>query len=457
VLVLGAGFAGLAAACELASIGYRVDLIEGRGAVGGRAASVPSPAGGVEEIDNGPHVLLACNERALGFLRRVGAAGGVRFEKGLRLVTRGSGGRRWVLDCPSWLPAPLHLAAGLLRLRGLPWSERLRALRLGHDLALGKASDPGEPAGLSVARWLDRLDQPAGVRRLLWEPLCLAVMNLDAERASAPLFAETLRRAFLSGSRAARLGIPEPSLGGMYRERALTYLRRHGGRVALHQPVRELSVEEGRITGAVVRDGRRLEAQVYLSAVPARTLAALLPPGCSGPGGFLEGAAGLAHAPIVSVHLWYDPHPTLEAPLLGLLDGPAEWVFDRRTHLSTISSGAEGLVDRPGPEIVEAVAESLSAQVPALDGRRPLRGLAVKERRATPVFGPDSGTCRPGPATPVPNLYLAGDWTDTGLPSTLEGAAESAQRAVDAIMSEVVPLRRTPPPPGGGKEKERRW
>lgn len=452
VLVLGAGFAGLAAACELASIGYRVDLIEGRGAVGGRAASVPSPDRAGEEIDNGPHVLLACNDRALAFLKRIGAGRGVRFQEGLRLVTVGSGGRRWILDCPSWMPAPLHLAFGLARYRGLSWSDRMRALRLGHDLVLGRAARPGEPGGLSVAAWLESLGQPPTLRRLLWEPLCRAVMNLDAERASAPLFAETLRRAFLSGGRAGRIGIPEPSLGGMYRERALDYLRRHGGRLALHRPVRELTVERGRITGALVRDGRRLEAQVYLSALPARTLASLLPERFSVAGGFLEGAVRLGTAPIVSVHLWYEPHPALGEPFLGLLEGPAEWVFDRRTHLSTISSAAEGLVDRPGPEIVERVADSLSAQVPELAGRRPCRGVAVKERRATPILGPDCEAARPGPSSPLPNLYLAGDWTDTGLPSTLEGAAESAQRAVDAIMSEVIPHRRTPPR-GGGKEK----
>jgi phytoene dehydrogenase-like protein len=269
-------------------------------------------------------------------------------------------------------------------------------------------------------------------------------MNLDPERASASLFAETLRRAFLSGRRAARIGIPEPSLGGMYRERALTYLHRHGGRVAFHQPVRRLVAEEGRIAGAVVRDGHRLEAQAYLSAVPARTLASLLPGSFSGKGGFLEGPVGLGSSPIVSVHLWYEPHPSLEAPFLGLSEGPAEWVFDRRTHLATISSAAEGLADRPAPKIVEAVADSLSAQVPELAGRRPRRGLAVKERRATPALGPGSGACRPGPRSPIPNLYLAGDWTDTDLPSTLEGAAESAQRAVDAIMSELVPRLRVP-------------
>jgi len=448
VLVIGAGFAGLAAACELASIGYRVDLIEGRGAAGGRAASVPSPGGVEEEIDNGPHVLLACNERALGFLRRIGAAGGVRFDRRLRLVTLGPGGKRWVLDCPPWLPAPLHLAAGILRLEGISWSDRLRALRLGHDLALGGASRRGEPAGLSVAEWLAREGQPTSLCRLLWDPLCRAVMNLAPASASAALFAETLRRAFLSGRQAARLGVPEPSLGGMYRERALIYLRRHGGRVAFHQPVRRLVTADGRISGAVVRDGQLLEAQAYLSAVPARTLASLLPGSFSERGGFLEGAVALGTSPILSVHLWYDPHPRLEAPLLGLSEGPAEWVFDRRSHLATISSAAEGLVDLPGPRIVEEVAESLSTQVPQLAGRRPRRGLALKERRATPVFGPGSDRHRPGPRSPIANLYLAGDWTNTRLPSTLEGAAESAQQAVDAIMSELVPHRRIPPRSG---------
>jgi phytoene dehydrogenase-like protein len=272
------------------------------------------------------------------------------------------------------------------------------------------------------------------------------VVNAEPEVAPASLFAEVLRRAFFSSQHAARMGTPHSSLDGMYLEPAIGYLRRHGGRIAYRQPVRQLLVEDGRIAGLILPDGTRLEARAYLAAVPARNLAALLPAVHRGPGGFLAVPAGQPLAPMVSVLLWYDPHPRLPRAFLGLEEGPAEWVFDRGTHLATVTSAAHDLVARPREWIVHEVAASLARQVPALAGRTPVRGVALKERRATPRFTPETEDGRPGPRSPLPNLYLAGDWTDTGLPPTLEGAAESAQRAVDAIMSEVHPARRLPRP-----------
>jgi uncharacterized protein with NAD-binding domain and iron-sulfur cluster len=131
--------------------------------------------------------------------------------------------------------------------------------------------------------------------------------------------------------------------------------------------------------------------------------------------------------------------------MVGLAEGPAEWVFDRGTHLSAVTSAAERLASQPADRIIQMVASSLARQLPGLAGREPQRSIVIKEKRATPILDPEGASTRPGPRSPLRNLYLTGDWTDTGLPPTLEGAAESAQRAVDAIVPEVIPHERVPP------------
>ncbi len=435
VVVVGAGFAGLASAVRLASRGARVIVVEERRRLGGRATAFPDPVSG-EPVDNGQHALFGCYRETFAFLEAIGAAGDVRLDDRLDLEIVDRAGRRSRLRSLPGLPSPLHLVGGLLRWKALGMADRLAAVRLGRILrGLGRAGGAGADRRgldrLTVDEWLVAQRQTPRLREVLWGPLAIAALNQSPATASAGPFVEVLARMFAGSRRDAAIALPLKPLDELYAEPGRRWLESKGHAVRVGDAAR-LIVEGGAAVGVDV-NGERIAAGAIVSSVPWFAFSAFAGrvPALDD---IVRGASAMAASPIVTVNLWLD-RPVTDGPLIGLPGRTFQWAFDKgrlfgeqASHLSLVSSGADEIVALSNDALAELARAELAEALPAAAGARVLRATAVREKRATFSLAPGQPV-RPGPRTPVDRLFLAGDWTDTGLPATIEGAVASGHRA----------------------------
>ncbi|MEX2270795.1 MAG: hydroxysqualene dehydroxylase HpnE [Vicinamibacterales bacterium] len=427
-VVVGGGFAGLAAAVALTKAGRRVLLIEARGRLGGRATTLVDRITG-EPVDNGQHVLFGCYRETLALLEDLGQRDGVYVQPALHVPFIGPDGVRRDLRCAN-LPAPFNLATGLMRWTALDMRDRLRAGRI--FLSLMRGGSPREDE--TVTAWLVRMGQTRRLRGWLWEPLAIAALNESPDVASANMFAPVLRELFGGDRRAASLVLPVRPLSELYAIPAARYLESRGGVVRLGRPAR-ISRDDA---GFVVRAGdERWPTHSIVAAVPWHSLATLFEGGMpSELQSIACAAAAMKPVPIVTVNLWYD-RPVFEPrdlPFRGLVGRTAQWVFDRRitgesaSHVSVITSAAARLSEQSDAAIIELITRDLSESLPLAAAATVNRATVVREKQATFSVRPGSPV-RPAERTPLAGFFLAGDWLATGLPGTIEGAVRSGNRA----------------------------
>ncbi len=444
VLVVGGGLAGIAAATAACEAGLTVTLLEGRGALGGRASSVVHRRTG-DEVDTGQHAMLGCYDEMFRLLRRLGTMDLVRIPDGLSIPIVRADGERATLASPA-LPPPFHLAAGLLQHRHLTLADKARSLRV-----LGDARARHDDAALdrlTVAEWLDGLGQSAAARELLWDPLCLATLNASPDVAPASLLAVVIVRGLLGPGRASSLALSTVGLSRLHAEPARRYLAERGARVLLNEPVSRLVVERGRCAGALRRDGSVERAEVVIAAVPGPMLRRILPEPWRDQPPFSTLDA-LGKSPIVSLHLWLD-RPILDVPFVGFAGTRVHWAFDRALiwgesarggHLVTlVVSGADDIAALSAEDALATCWPEVQRALPAAREAAILDIEVIREREATFRARPGCAALRFGPTTPLPGLLVAGDWTDTGLPATMEGACASGHAAA-ALASHQRPPR----------------
>lgn len=442
--MVGAGFAGLQAAIALQERRHEVVLLERRGILGGRATSFRDALSG-EDVDNGTHLMVGAYRATWELLQHAGAMDLVLAQDNLRLDYVDDKGPT-ALVCPPFV-APLHLLAGLLSLR-LPWRARWDALRLGLAVRFGRS-----PQG-TLAEAFARSRQSPAARRLLWDPLTTAILNETPERAAAALFWNVYREAFLSDHRASRLVFLRAGWARLH-ERLAAYFERRGGTLRRRALAQTLEVEQGRLRAirfaqgagerAAIQQGQgaaeiRLEADAVVLAVPWSAVRGLLPPAWREEAPF-QGLSRIEASPIVSVEMWLD-QVVVEPAMVGLRDSELEWVFDKGRlfgrnggpqHLAFIVSAARRSLSQPNAELVAAAETALRRYFPAMKQARVTRSHVLREPAATFACTPEAERLRPGVVTPIAGLYLAGDWTDTGLPATIEGAVRSGLAAARAL------------------------
>ena len=417
VAVVGAGLAGLAAAAALQRSGASVHLIERSRLLGGKATSFE--VGGVE-VDNGQHVVLRCCTEFLDFAAQLGMGGSLRFQPrfSAMVLARDQPPAR-LRAAP--LPAPLHLAVGFASYRHLGAIDKLRVLS-----ALAAARTAVDPH-LDMASWLRRNRQNARTRRAFWDPFLIPALNAPLEKASAQDGLFVIRTAFLGGRDAACIGYSTVPLARLA-ERAAALC----DTVTLRSPVTSVVIRDGAVAGVRLDTGETIACDGCVLAVPPRRVAAILAESN------LPAIAGLDSfetEPIVDVHLWYD-RPLRTLDFAAILDSPVQWVFRKGDgYLACSMSAAATLVSRPQSELVGLCDAELRSVIPALRGARLVRSACTRDPDAT--FVPTPGLRRPNERTSLPTLVLAGAWTDTGWPATMESAVRSGRAAARALIPTV--------------------
>jgi squalene-associated FAD-dependent desaturase len=424
VAIVGGGWAGLAAGVALADAGLNVTLFEGSKSLGGRARRIDVDG---RPLDNGLHILIGAYRETLALMQRV--APGAATVRRLPLTLEIAG--RFRLACPR-LPAPLHLLAGLATARGLDLGDRLAAARfmLGQRLGGFRAR-----SGETVAGLLERLRQPSRNREFLWQPLCIAALNTPPETADAQVFLNVVRDGLDGPGGASDLVLPAADLGTLFPEPAAAFITSRGGAVRTGCAVKGIQRESAAFVLQSAA-GAETFTHVVCATDPARGAALL--------GGLPELAAlagtlgELRFLPIVSVYLQYAPAFRMHTPMLGFGDGPAQWAFDRGTLcgqaglIGAVASAATDIDRTPGDALATAVDAQLRRSFPDLPP--PLWHRVITERRAT--FACVPGMPRPPQKTDVPRFHLAGDYTRSDYPATLEAAVRSGLACARAIQED---------------------
>jgi squalene-associated FAD-dependent desaturase len=442
-VVIGAGAAGLSAAVRLADHGLRVTVLEEAPRLGGRATSFTDRETG-ERVDNGQHVLFGCYHDTYSFLRRLGTDHLAPLQPRLAVTMAGDDGRAFQLRCPA-LPPPWHLIAAVIGWRALPLRDRLSALGFRRWLATARRDGPRSAAlgvrpSQTVSDWLREHGQSEQLCRWLWRPLAVAALNQSPDVAAAAPFARVLAELFGPRVGDSSIGVPSVPLDDLLALPARRIIAERGGQVLPKTPGRIAPSIDGEYF-AVQAGEAMIVTPAVVSAVPWHALGriwagdvpiALRP--------LVDRAGRMGSSPIVSVNLWFDRAVTA-ASFIGLVNGPMHWVFDKSAifgrgagHLSVVASGADEIARLGNDEVTRLALSQLERALPLVRSCRLARSVVVREHRATFSLAP-GGPIRPGAETPAVGFYLAGDWTDTGLPGTIESAVSSGFRAADLVIA----------------------
>ncbi len=438
VLILGGGFAGLAAGVDLAEQGKKVILLERRNFLGGRAYSFTDNVTG-DTIDNGQHLMMGCYHHTLSFLTKIGASHKVKFQPNPRVDFLSETEGHASFACPA-LPAPLHLLAGLARLQTISWRDRLKALRVG--LALRTMNgNRARLADITVREWLNELGQSEKMQSRFWDLIALATLNETPELASADMFARVLDQAFMHARQDSTMVISRVGLSDLYTQDAVRFIEARGGEVHLNAAVKGIDFANGCAIGVTLSNGECLAASALISAVPYFMLKDLLAPELLAT--YFPSVAAFKSAPIVSINLWYD-EPVTELEFVSLLDSPIEWVFNKnaiagksqpgRQHLALVISGAHQSARQLKETLIAMAHTEMKRFFPRARPQQPLHAYVVKEQQATISHTVGTARKRPSQKTPMANFFLAGDWTDTGLPATIESAVWSGQECARLLF-----------------------
>ena len=448
MIVIGGGLAGLSASVALADTGWRVRLFERRPFLGGRAASYVLPDG--EHVDNCQHVTFGCCTNLEDFYRRVGSADKIRFFD--RLVLLDPEGRRGEMHS-GFLPAPFHMTGSFLTFSPLALKDKLAVARAFYSIvaAGGHPADASVPGGISMLEWLHRRKQtPAAISRF-WRTVLVSALSEELERIDARYGIDVFWKAVLANKSGYRMGVPAVALGELY-DSCCAAITQRGGEVAFRSALRGLRVENARFAAALFDEGRQESADACVLAVPHTSLSEILPDSLKDSDPAFANLAKINDAPITGVHFWFDRQVMTE-PFLTLLDTTTQWIFnksalyaaangspsasDARQYLQLVISASFELLQKPRQEIIDLCLKEVRHALPAARHANLLKATVIKEAAAT--FSPQPGVdrWRPKQETSIGGLFLAGDWTATGWPATMEGAVRSGYLAAEAILRQA--------------------
>ncbi|WP_455209261.1 hydroxysqualene dehydroxylase HpnE [Kaarinaea lacus] len=450
VTIVGGGWAGLTTAVELVRHDIPVILLESAKQMGGRARRVPfennvtfdnRQAGDSQgnndkiSVDNGQHLLLGAYDSTLSILHTVGISeDSVLHREKLALNMRRLNGRDVTINS-GYLPAPLHIAWGLLFASGLTVSDRIKALQFCRAMLKIDFTLAVDESCLALFR---RFQQPIDVIETVWEPLCIAALNTPIATASASVFLRILGEAFTNRRSESDLLFLKVDLGEAYPDRAVNYIEKYSGNVQLGQRVTELVIENQQMKGIKLPNSE-LESDYVVLATPYFTTRKLLAPHAA-LAELTKQLIKIESQPIVTVYLQYPENISLNTNMIGLTGTTSQWIFDRRLYgqpglmaVVISSSGPHAKLDNKA--LCIKVEDEIADFFPTWP--RAKRRMVIREKRATFDCVSGCNSYRPTNKTPVQGLWLAGDYTDTNLPGTLESAVRSGKRCAQSIIKAI--------------------
>jgi squalene-associated FAD-dependent desaturase len=440
VLIIGGGAAGLTAALRLCAHDYAVTLLEERSDVGGRLISPGAPQTGRMPPDTMPPVIVGYQRSLLSLLEHLGTLHHLR-SCGRRSFEWVLPGGRTVSLARPWMPGRLATVLGIALFRGLAVADRRRLLSW---IERTWEQDPPLPADLeshTADDWLIAIGQSDPARDHIWKPLARFLVGNDITVISAAVLVEVLSRCFLSSRQQALLTFPSHGFDDLLLNPARRALERAGAVIRLDEPVEQFRSDAHQITGIQLKTGGVLTADCYISALPHWRLTPLLSERTLTRFSYFQQITKLTDSPALTVHLCADAQ--VMAPRLRLLaNRHFHWLVSRsdeqngprRTIISLVATGRPDLLDRPDDELLELALAEIAAAAPDMPVR-PADYRIIREPRAFLTAAPGTGLLRPLAQSPLSNLFLAGDWTDTGLPATVESAVASGELCAQAILA----------------------
>jgi len=463
VIVIGGGFAGLSAASFLADSGNKVELIETSPKLGGRAYSFYDDETG-SVIDNGQHILMGCYKETLKFLKLIGAEKNFSFQESLKVDFLNNNGKHFRLEATQ-LFYPLNHLFGLLNFEALSFIDRLKILKF--FIRLYFYSDE-ELKKLTVHQWFLLEGQNEKIREAFWDFLAVGALNTSTTKASAKAFADILKEIFSKGNKASTIILPLKGLTESYCNEAQNFIEKKGGIINLSEQVAGFEIENNEVKKIITSKRTITDFNYMISAVPWFALEKILTFEVSvgqtvgEPRRFLlDVNLNFEHSSILTIHIWLNGHsvpPTAgsESPstrkmlkpalpagrqvqhdkikedFYALIGSPLNWMFNHKDHITLVKSDANDIIDKTKEELFEMAATELKKYA-GIEIEEIKSYKVIKEKRAT--FVPDNKTIekRPNTRTKIKNLFLAGDWANTGLPSTIEGAVKSGRSAMEEI------------------------
>ena len=432
VAVIGGGLAGLAAGCALADTGLRVTVFERRPYVGGRASSYEHPGTG-EVVDNCQHVLLGCCTNLIHFYEQLGIGGKIRWF--VDLVFMEPGGKSSRIK-PSLLPAPFHNMPSFLTASVLSLRDKLAIARAFMAMTRGPLPDDSSE---NFQQWLLRHGQTQRAIDHFWKVVLVSALNEDLDRISVRYAFQVFRESFLKSAEAGKMGIPSVPLSDLYGS-AIGYIREHGGEVLLRASVTAINLRQQRV--AIASNTGEQEFDFAVLAAPFQNVATLLPADAMAEP-LKQKLSHFDSSPITGIHLWFDREIT-SLPHAVLLDRTIQWMFQKSkfltaqrdntgSYMELVVSASKSLVQKSREEIIEIALRELAEFFPIVKEAKLVKAAVIKEVYATYSILPGLDQYRPEAKTAWPNIFLAGDWTASGWPATMEGAIRSGYLAAEAL------------------------
>ena len=420
IVIIGGGFAGLSAASFLSNSGFKIELLEASPKLGGRAYSfVDHETGAV--IDNGQHILMGCYNETLKFFRLIGAENNLSKQSHLSL--------NFVKQnfelCPLLVSGslyPFNLLSAVLNYSAISFYEKLLFIKFFSKIYLYTDKDLKK---LTVYEWLLLEKQTPNLIKSFWEILSVSALNTDIKKASANIFAAVLKNIFFNGNDASVIILPFLGLTETYCDNAFRFITNKKGSVSLSEPVITLNVQDGIIKEIVTTKRVISGFDCVISALPLYALKKIVTEN-----NFLSDLE-LDYSSILTVHLFLKKN-WIGNSFYGLIDSPVQWIFNKGTHLTVVISNADKFMDVSQEEIIELILNELKKYI-LLEKSEISIYKIIKEKRAAFIPSNDILDKRPSAYTPFKNFFLAGDWTDTGLPATIESAVRSGRLAAEAV------------------------
>ncbi len=450
IIIIGGGVSGLSAAVELCALGHKVILLEQRQNCGGRVYSFIDPITG-DSVDNGQHLMLGCYHATRRYLRLIGSEHLISLQSTLKIEFLHPSQHPISFKCPT-IPAPLHLLFGLLGFNAISFKKRLEMLKVAKELLLTSQSKELKLNQLTVQEWFNKLGQSDISKKYLWDVITIGALNNHPHNVSALMLFRVLRAAFLGQRENSSLFIPRVGLSEIFVDPATQFIKAHGGEIRTGTHVESFSYEGTQVRSVQTTDGKELYAQSFISAVPWFTFENIQPKPKTSPSLRERSRMRFSPSPIISIHLWLDRKVT-DLEFAALLETRIQWLFNKsyeayksisqkvdekkkkdiKQHLSLVISGAQDFVGLTKEQLVSIAMEDLRRVLPLARDAKVIHSLVIKERHATFLPLPGIEESRPDTRTEFKNFFLAGDWTATGYPATIEGAVLSGQKAANSV------------------------